>query len=196
MARKFSNKKRPGEAFASPGLFSRIPRALPSGCLLARGILEELWEVCRRMHQIYGPGAGNIRYQAQGMNVVQQNVDQCALRAFQTASPRFMDMFGRQKNTGRTRMESAGGGPNFALRLKLFPIRSPVKGTGKKRWPDYPAGVCPGAVCVKKWLPGSRRSPRSPRASRAGPCPCECGFCQSSHQRGCPSPRRRAWTRR
>lgn len=95
MARKFSNKKRPGEAKASPGLFSRIPRAFPSGGLLARGILKELWEVCRRMHQIHGPGAGNIRYQAQGMNVVQQNVDQCALRAFQTASPQFMDMFGR-----------------------------------------------------------------------------------------------------
>ena len=67
----------------------------------AHRILEELREIYRGMYQIHGPGIGEIRYEAMRVNVVQQNANQFSLCAFQIASPRFIDMFGGQKNAGR-----------------------------------------------------------------------------------------------
>lgn len=64
-------------------------------------MLEKLREICCGMYQINGLGIGEIRYQAKGADMIQQDLDQLFLRAFQIASPRFMDMLREQKNAGR-----------------------------------------------------------------------------------------------
>lgn len=63
--------------------------------------LEKFREVYHRMYQIHGLGIGEIGYQAKGADMIQQDLDQLFLCAFQIASPRFMDMSREQKNAGR-----------------------------------------------------------------------------------------------